>query len=242
MRNPPTLHEARISEIFSSLQGEGTHLGERHLFIRFEECHIHCEYCDELDKPAQLMTLEEVMGTVLQLEKEEGPHAFVSLTGGEPLLYVNFLQPLLLRLKAEGLRTYLETNGILWQALEKVIGWCDLIAMDLKPASVTKERSFMAEHRRFLELSRNREVFIKIVLSKEINVQEFQNLIRLVQEAAPRAPVILQPVSPQTAMAGSEGHEDPELMQLLAELQRMAGRMIPDVRIMPRLHRILKIR
>ena len=241
MKHPPTPYEARISEIFSSLQGEGTHLGERHLFISFEECHIHCEYCDELDKPARSMNLEEVIQTVVQLEREEGPHSFVSLTGGEPLLYLNFLSPLLLRLKALRLRTYLETNGILWQALEEVIGWCDLIAMDLKPVSVTKEKSFLKEHRRFLEIARTKEVFIKIVLSKEIDIQEFQSLIRLVQDTAPKTPVILQPVSPQREQE-AEGHEDLELMQLLAELQRLAARMIPEVRIMPRLHRILKIR
>ena len=238
MRHPPTPQEARISEIFSSLQGEGTHIGERHLFVRFEECHIHCEYCDELDKPARTIGLEEVVQTILQLEKEEGPHAFVSLTGGEPLLYLSFLQPLLLRLKAERFRTYLETNGILWQALEKVLGWCDVIAMDLKPASVTKERSFVEEHRQFLERASSKEIFIKIVLSKEIDLREFQDLIQIVQAIAPRTPVILQHLtSPE-----HEGHEDLELMQLLAELQRMAGRMIPDVRILPRLHRILKIR
>jgi len=244
MQYPPTSHEARISEIFSSLQGEGISLGQRHLFIRFEECHIHCEYCDELDKPARAMTLDEVMASVLQLEKEEGPHAYASLTGGEPLLYLNFLKPLLLRLKAQGFRTYLETNGILWQALGEVIGWCDLIAMDLKPASVTKERNFLAEHRRFLELARTREVFIKIVLSREIDVPEFQTLIQLVRDVAPKTPVILQPVSPPRVVSGDEleGHEDPELMSLLGELHRMAARMIPDVRITPRLHRILKIR
>lgn len=251
MNYPPTSHEARISEIFSSLQGEGTHLGEHHLFIRFEECHIHCEYCDELTKPARAMRLEAVLQEVVRLEKEEGPHSFVSLTGGEPLLYRAFLEPLLLRLKALGFRTYLETNGILWQALESVIGWCDVIAMDLKPSSVTKEKSFLEEHSRFLEIAQAKEVFIKIVLSKEIEVQEFQTLIQMVQRVAPKTPVILQPVSPPSVVAGTvspwgteglEGHEDSELMFLLAELQRLASRLIPDVRIIPRLHRILKIR
>lgn len=250
MRHAPTPTEARISEIFSSLQGEGTHLGERHLFIRFEECHIHCEYCDELDKPARTQSIEEVIEAVARLEKEEGPHRFVSLTGGEPLLYVNFLSPLLLRLKALGLRIYLETNGILWQALESVIGGCDVIAMDLKPASVTQERSFLAEHRRFLEIARVKEVFIKIVLSQEIDIQEFQGLIQLVRDVARETPVILQPMSRPRVIAGhplpfgeeKEGHEDPELIRLLGELQRLAARIIPDVRILPRLHRLLDLR
>lgn len=251
MRHTPSSHEARISEIFSSLQGEGTHMGERHLFIRFEECHIHCEYCDELDKPARSQTLEEVLATVQRLEKEEGPHSYVSLTGGEPLLYASFLAPLLFRLKAFGLSLYLETNGILWQALEQVIGWCDVIAMDLKPASVTKEKSFLNEHRRFLELAETKEVFVKMILSKEIDIQEFQGLIEMLRQTAPKTPVILQPVSPARILNGAalpwhdeylEGHEDPELMQLLGELQRLASRSLPYVRILPRLHRILKIR
>ena len=215
-------------------------MGERHLFIRFEECNIHCEYCDELGKPGRTYSLDEVLESVQRNEREEGPHAFVSLTGGEPLLYLNFLSPLLMRLKALNFRTYLETSGILWQALESVVGWCDVIAMDLKPASVTKERSFLVEHRRFLEIARSKETFIKMVLSSEIDIQEFQSLIKLVQDIAPQTPVILQPVSP--LKGGTEGHEDPELMQLLGELQRLAGCMIPDVRIMPRLHRILRIR
>ena len=250
MRHPPTPYEARISEIFSSLQGEGTHLGERQLFIRFEECHIHCEYCDELDKPARALSLDEVTEEVRRIDREEGPHSFVSLTGGEPLLYVAFLAPLLLRFKALGHCIYLETNGILWQALESVLGGCDVIAMDLKPASVTRERSFLKEHRRFLEIASAKEVFIKIVLSQEIDIREFQGLIELVRDVAPRTPVILQPMSTPRVIAGHplpfgeerEGHEDPELMRLLGELQRLASRSLPDVRVLPRLHRILKIR
>ncbi|MBP9865731.1 MAG: 7-carboxy-7-deazaguanine synthase QueE, partial [Candidatus Omnitrophica bacterium] len=114
MKNPPTAAEARIAEIFSSLQGEGTHLGERHLFIRFEECHIHCTYCDELDKGGRRMTQSEVLAEVDRLEAAEGPHGYISLTGGEPLLYQEFIRPLAQALKSKGFRIYLETNGILW--------------------------------------------------------------------------------------------------------------------------------
>ena len=236
MRHPPSASLAHISEIFSSLQGEGTRLGERHLFIRFEECHIHCEYCDELDKQGMAMTLEQVMETVHKLEKEEGPHSFVSLTGGEPLLYLSFLKPLMPRLKKDGFRIYLETNGILCSALQEVIGWCDVIAMDMKPASVTKERSFEEEHRKFLQIAKAKETFIKIILSREIDIKEFQNLIQLGYEEARQVPVLLQPISAEV-----EGHDDPHLMELLMELQRIALELLTNVRIVPRLHRILKI-
>ena len=237
MQHPPTADSARISEIFSSLQGEGPYAGERHIFIRFEECNIHCTYCDELEKIGVETSLEDVMTTVLKLEAEDGPHSFVSLTGGEPLIYLQFLKPLLARLKAEGFQTYLETSGILWQALQNVISDCDVIAMDLKPASVTGERNFYEEHREFLRLAKSKPVFAKMVASKAISVEEFDELIDVVREEAPEMPVILQPVS-----GTIEGHEDPGLMKLLVELQRRAMREIPDVRIVPRLHKILKIR
>ncbi len=237
MLHPPTANSARISEIFSSLQGEGTHLGERHLFIRFEECHIHCEYCDELEKPGRLMTLDDVMAEVARLDREEGPHSFVSLTGGEPLLYLPFLKPLMMRLKAQNFRIYLETNGILWHSLQDCIGWCDVIAMDLKPSSVTKEKNFDQDHKRFLEVAKTKESFAKIILSKEIDVAEFENQMRLVSQTAPQMPVVLVPISSEI-----EGHEDPELMELLVHLQRLGLRYIPNLRIVPRFHKILNIR
>ncbi len=269
---------AQISEIFSSLQGEGTHLGQRHLFLRFEACNIHCEYCDELGKPGFDFDVDSVVQKLIETEREYGPHAYVSLTGGEPLLYVSFLKPLIPKLKEHGFRIYLETSGILWKALEQVIDLTDVVAMDLKPASVTKERSFIEEHKRFLEIALKKETFIKIVISKDIDINEFKELCEMVQSviaseakqskseiASPNRPfgtetpsgrpplaqsasalpprndinipVILQPIS-----AEIEGHDDPELMRLLGELQTLALGMLSEVRIVPRLHKILKIK
>ncbi|HPX77174.1 MAG TPA: 7-carboxy-7-deazaguanine synthase QueE, partial [Methanobacterium sp.] len=36
----------RISEIFSSIQGEGKLVGRRQVFIRFSGCNLTCNYCD----------------------------------------------------------------------------------------------------------------------------------------------------------------------------------------------------
>ena len=229
--------KAGLSEIFSSLQGEGTHLGAKHIFVRFGECHIHCEYCDELDKPITDMSVDEVVAEILRLEKEEGPLNHISLTGGEPLMYLDFLKVLLPRLKQENLATYLETNGILYGALREVIDHCDVIAMDLKPASVTKERNVDAEHRAFLETAKQKECFIKIILSKELDEAEYDEQIDLVAEIAPETPVLLVPISTDV-----DGHEDPELMQLLDRLQRRAQHKLESVRIVPRMHKILNIK
>lgn len=239
---------AAISEIFSSLQGEGTHLGERHLFLRFETCNIHCDYCDELGKPGYDFDLNSTLESLKRLDLEFGPHAYVSLTGGEPLLYVSFLKILLPELKKINLRAYLETNGILSKPLREVIDQVDVVAMDVKPASVTQERSFLKEHEEFLKISLAKETFIKMVCSQEIDLDEFKELCLMIKEVIQgqvhnagdlslNVPLILQPIS-----TDMEGHEDPVLMNLLGELQSVGLGILKDVRIIPRLHKILKIR
>ncbi|MBU3758730.1 MAG: 7-carboxy-7-deazaguanine synthase QueE [Candidatus Omnitrophica bacterium] len=237
MKYPPSAERARLSEVFSSLQGEGIHAGERHLFVRFEECHIHCRYCDELGKPGEERNLDALLAEIAELEKREGPHRFVSFTGGEPLLYLKFLKPLMQRLRERGMKNYLETDGILWPALEQVIDLCDCISMDMKPSSVTGEKNFEAEHEKFLQIARRRETYVKFVLSKDIDIPEFERLVAVVKRTAPEVPVVLQPLSSER-----EGHEDDQLMKLLGELQTLALQQVQDVRIIPRLHRILKIR
>lgn len=237
MKFPPTADRARLSEVFSSLQGEGPHAGERHLFVRFEECHIHCRYCDELGKPGTEKQLHELVTEIESLERSEGPHRFISYTGGEPLIYLKFLKPLMQAMRDRGMKNYLETDGILWPALEQVVDLCDCIAMDMKPPSVTGEKNFEAEHERFLQIARRKETYVKFVLSREIAIPEFERLIGIVARTAPEVPVVLQPLSGEC-----EGHEDAALMKLLGELQTLALRQLKDVRIIPRLHRILKIR
>lgn len=94
-----------ISEIFSSIQGEGKYVGCRQLFIRFVGCNLSCRYCDTedmlaadkcdlendkvLDNP---VTLTDVLPYIKKRLQEK--HHSISLTGGEPLLYTDFINEL----------------------------------------------------------------------------------------------------------------------------------------------------
>src|SRR3989338_1927337 len=92
-----------ISEIFSSIQGEGPYLGVKQIFLRFGRCNMHCGYCDELEKMKEgnfsVLSLDQVLTEIDNFEKQKGPHHSVSLTGGEPFFYTPFLQNFLPKLK-----------------------------------------------------------------------------------------------------------------------------------------------
>ncbi len=237
MKYSSSFEYARVTEIFSSLQGEGPRMGERHIFIRFEACHMVCAYCDETWKKGREMSLEDILWKVDKLEKEEGPHTCVSLTGGEPLLCADFLQLLCPVLKKRKFRILLETSGVLWRQLSKVVRDCDIIAMDLKLPSVTRQKDFLGEHRKFLKLAKRKEIYIKAVVSKNVDLHEFDKHLRMVAQVAPHAPVFLQPL-------GRPGkvYPDLSLMRYLNELQRTGAKRLSDVRVGIQLHKLLNIR
>src|SRR5689334_1325727 len=114
----------RVLEVFSSLQGEGTHVGERQIFVRFGGCNLCCDYCDE---PGSIpLSAGEPWDEARLKEKIEGlervrPHKSISWTGGEPLLHADFLRGMMAWAREKGLQNYLETNGTLPAALKKVV-------------------------------------------------------------------------------------------------------------------------
>ena len=237
MKYSSSLERAQITEIFSSLQGEGPRMGQRHIFIRFEACHLSCDYCDERGKRGKAMSLVQVLRAVDRLEKKEGPHAFVCLTGGEPLFCETFLVPLCRALRKRKFKILLETNGILLPALKKVLRFCDLIAMDLKLPSVGGGKDFLEEHVKFLKIAKAKETYIKIVVSRKIDRHEYAAHLKAVAAITPKVPVFLQPVSRR-----GKRYPDFGLMGLLNSLQFMGRKQIPDIRVGIQLHKILNIR
>ena len=78
-----------IKEIFSSIQGEGPYIGFEQLFIRFSKCNLKCSYCDtNFVTDLKEYTSQELSDEV---KKYNTTHS-ISLTGGEPLLDVEFLK------------------------------------------------------------------------------------------------------------------------------------------------------
>ena len=82
--------KSRISEVFSSIQGEGTLIGRRQVFVRFSGCNLSCNYCDTSKSRDPLygdeISTEELYKKVNGLLTPDF-HS-ISFTGGEPLLHV----------------------------------------------------------------------------------------------------------------------------------------------------------
>ncbi len=232
--------QTEISEIFSSLQGEGPYLGVKQIFVRFGRCNMHCGYCDELEKMQKgafsTYSLEKLLDEIGQMELEKGEHHSVSLTGGEPLFYTPFLKNLLPKLKEKGMTTYLETNGTLTRELEQVVKWCDIIAMDMKPSSSTGDKNFEKEHEAFLKVAIQKEVFVKVVVTPETKVEEIKVCIDTVKNINPNLPFIFQPLSDPVGI-------NPKALKLIEEkFFSLAKESLFDVRMIPQLHKIWGVR
>jgi 7-carboxy-7-deazaguanine synthase len=223
--------EVSILEIFASRQGEGICAGDPQIFIRLAGCNVSCDYCDTPEGlPAaagRSVALDEIVNQVTSLSG--GKPGVVSLTGGEPLVQVDFLVGLLPVLRSRGYRIYLETNGTLPGALERIVGECDWIAMDLKPESAIGSEKWEA-HRWFLEVAGSK-VFVKMPLTDRTREEEFQRAVSLIAGARPIPPFVLQPVTAWGSVKSIP-------LARLASWWQKAAQALPDVRILPQLHRL----
>ena len=105
-----------VSEIFYSIDGEGSRTGAPAIFIRLFGCNLDCTYCDsryacKTELPGescfkQWMTLDEIINGVEMFD----PCRCITLTGGEPLLQPMATQ-LISRLRSLGYWVNIETNG-----------------------------------------------------------------------------------------------------------------------------------
>jgi 7-carboxy-7-deazaguanine synthase len=105
-----------ITEIFRSIQGEGTRAGLPCIFVRLTGCNLRCTWCDTAYAfyGGKQISVDEVCEKVRELSLpslENGTEIrLVELTGGEPLLQPE-INPLSEKLLAAGYTVMIETSG-----------------------------------------------------------------------------------------------------------------------------------
>ncbi len=132
-------------ESFVSINGEGTHAGELAVFLRFQGCNLHCDFCDtswaNVDTvPTKQVTAEQLV----QYVQESGVHN-VTLTGGEPLLQPD-MASLVTALGALGYRVEIETNGSVPLEPFSGLSFRPSFTMDYKLAGSGMEKFMLPEN------------------------------------------------------------------------------------------------
>ncbi len=229
---------ARVVEVFASVQGEGCYVGEGQIFVRFAGCPFRCRWCDT-PEALDIQTAagrEYTVGELLEeVDRSLRRHRLtaVTVTGGEPLTHKDFLRHWLPETRRRGVRIYLESSGILYRALTDLMRHIDVVAMDMKLPSSCGERSFWAEHEAFLREADKKEVFVKVVVTARTSLEEIRRAAEVTARVNPRRPFILQPVYPD--LGG----------QALARCvtgQRICAGVLRQARIIPQVHKFLKMR
>lgn len=99
-----------ISEIFYSIQGEGTRSGLPCVFVRLQGCMLRCSWCDtpyalEINQVEKIKTFDEIIEEINSYDCQ-----LVEFTGGEPLTQKN-VADLMKILLDMGKEVAVETNG-----------------------------------------------------------------------------------------------------------------------------------
>jgi len=82
-----------IAEIFYSIQGEGKFVGTPALFLRFAGCDVGCIWCDtkEVWMRGKLYNKENLIDLI---KSKANKNIHLAITGGEPLIYNDFINEL----------------------------------------------------------------------------------------------------------------------------------------------------
>ncbi len=133
-------------ESFGTVDGPGIR------FVTFMQgCPLRCQYCHNPDTwtgGGKEYTAEEVANRALKYKNYFGEKGGVTLSGGEPLLQIDFAIELFTLLKKKGIHTCIDTSGFTFDesnsaAMEKhkkLLEVCDLFLLDIKHIDDEKHR------------------------------------------------------------------------------------------------------
>ena len=125
-------------ESFGTVDGPGIR------FVVFlQGCPLRCQYCHNPDTwgvGGTEYSTDEVIERALKYKNYFGDKGGVTVTGGEPLVQIDFVIELFTKLKAKGINTCVDTSGITFNSEnavsvdkhEKLLAVTDLFLLDIK--------------------------------------------------------------------------------------------------------------
>ena len=119
----------------------------------------------------------------------------------------------------------------MYEQLAGIIDIADIISMDIKLPSIISQPQWEA-HRKFIEIAKAKDLYIKLVVAAETTEEEFRQAIDLVADIAPETLFIIQPVTPYGGCQAAS----PEKILIC---QNYALTKLQDVRVIPQTHKMI---
>lgn len=190
----------RISEIFYSVQGEGSLTGIPSVFVRTSGCNLRCAWCDTPYASWQPEGEEMDVDAILA-EVERHPTRYAVVTGGEPML-ARDMHGLLAELRRRGKHVTVETAGTIPPQGCRV----DLASISPKLANSTPGEAeagiaWVRRHeatrlqpdvlREWLEHALDYQ--LKFVIASEADLREAREVVASIGRPVPPEKVLLMP-------------------------------------------------
>ncbi|MCM6880935.1 pyruvate formate-lyase-activating protein [Enterococcus italicus] len=128
------------TENFGTVDGPGVR------FVIFSQgCRMRCQFCHnpdtwKIDDPkASLRSADDVLAEALKYQSYWGEKGGITVSGGEPLLQLDFLLDLFKKAKVKGIHTTIDTCGKpftreepFFSKFEELMNYTDLLLFDIK--------------------------------------------------------------------------------------------------------------
>ena len=133
--------QGRIHSVFSG----GTVDGPGIRFVVFTQgCPLRCKYCHNPDswrlEDGEIRTVQDLTAEIIKYKSYFGTTGGLTVSGGEPLVQIDFVIELLKSVKRYGIHTAVDTSGYLFndsneevlKKYEELDKYCDLYLLDIK--------------------------------------------------------------------------------------------------------------
>lgn len=125
-------------ESFGSVDGPGVRF-----VIFLAGCSMRCQFCHNPDtwkmSAGTKYTTEELLKKAVRYRAYWGEEGGITVTGGEPLLQIDFLLELFRKAKEQGIHTTIDTSGSpftreepFFGKLQELMKYTDLVMLDIK--------------------------------------------------------------------------------------------------------------
>lgn len=234
----------KLSEIFTSIEGEGILFGTKTMFVRLAGCPLKCHWCDtpyalpmDSGSDRSIDEVKELISVGLH------PNTYkVNFTGGEPLVQHEAVIELAKFVRQKGIRTYLESACYDSARFAKVLPYIDIVKVEfkLKDSKVVDEKHYGSLLRSELDclklaVASGKPTYIKVVVTNSSSLKEFKSLVHEVFKVARPAEIagfIIQP---------SYKIDEPTLDVLFGFYDAVYP-TYDQVRVVPQLHKVIGVR